>query len=251
MLQNLWSKFVRLVARVAGLKQQRGHHFYPGMLGSDALVIDLGAHKGEFSRLITSDYGCSVLGLEANPQLYEALPTLPRARFMNLAIHRDDSPVVFYLSEDPESSSLFEEVAQATGGLTRITVAGTTLDSLLKKNKITSVSLLKVDIEGAEFQMLERASEETLAKIAQITVEFHASKLSKGHSAERVRTIGQRLRRLGFQTLAMDRDYTDVLFLNTSRIPWRLMERMAMVVHRFIIMPARVVLHSPKSRSSR
>lgn len=251
MLRNIWSGFVNLVARAAGLKQQRAHHFYPGMLGTSSLVIDLGAHKGEFSRFITSEYRCSVLALEANPQLYEALPTLPGAKFMNLAIYRHDSPVVFHVSENPEASSVFEEVAQGTGGLTKISVEGITLDSLLKKNNIRLVDLLKVDIESAEFEMLEMASEETLSKITQITVEFHVRKGSKEYSVERVRTVIQRLGRLGFWSLVMDRDYTDVLFLNTRRMNLRFAERMAMVVHRFIIMPARVATTNAKSRSSR
>lgn len=241
MFKNYWSRFVKLIARLSGLKEQRAHHFYPGMLGCNSLVVDLGAHKGEFAQFITSEYECSVLGLEANTQLFQALPTLPRVKFLNLAINREDAPIVFHVSENPEASSVFEDVAQATGGLTKVSVEGITLDSLLKKHTITSVDLLKVDIESAEFQMLELASEETLNKINQITVEFHVRDGHAEYSADRVLTLSQRLERLGFRTFVMDRKYTDVLFLRTSRIPWHFTERLAMAVYRFLVMPAREI----------
>jgi len=242
MVRNIWSNFVHLVTRVGGLTRYRDHHFYPGVLGRDAFVLDLGVHKGEFSRFITSEYGCSVLGLEANPQLYGVLPALARARFLNLAICPHDRPVTFYVSENPEASSVFEEAAKATGSHIGISVGGITLDSLINNNKIGFVDLLKVDIESAEFEMLNMACEETLSKISQITVEFHVREGSKEFSSERVRTICQRLGRLGFQTFVMDRNFTDVLFLNTKRIRWRFAERLAMVVYRFLIMPVRFAM---------
>lgn len=241
MLRKPWSNFVKLVARMAGLRQQRAHHFYPGTLSGRSLVVDLGAHKGEFSRFITSEYGCSVMGLEANPHLFEALPALPRTRFMNLAINRNDAPVVFHVSDNLEASSVIEEVAKSLGSLTKVTVTGITLDSLFDNNKITSVDLLKVDIESSEFLMLEMATDKTLAKAGQITVEFHLKAGSNEYSVERVMTISKRLGRLGFRTLVMDRDYTDVLFLNTNRVPLKFAQRIALAVYSSIIMPARVL----------
>lgn len=242
-LQQLWSAFVRKVAGAAGFQQQRAHHFYPAVLNHKSVVVDLGAHKGEFTRFISEKYGCSVFGLEANPHLFSALPQLPGVQFLNLAIHRENAPLVFHLSENPEASSVFAEVAQGAGTLTPVEVAGITLDSLFTTNTISSVELLKVDIESAEFEMLETVSEKTLHKITQITVEFHVTGNPKEYSAGRARKICKRMERFGFRTFVMDRDFTDVLFLRTSRIPWRLMERLAMLIHRFVVTPARGLTH--------
>lgn len=239
-MQNLWSIFVRWIAAISGLKQTRAHHFYPRTLNKYSTVVDLGAHKGDFSRFISTEYQCSVLGVEANPTLYDALPKLPSVRFLNVAIYKDDRSVVFNLSDNQEASSVFEENAELTGPLSKITVAGRTLDSLLKNNGIKTVDLLKVDIESAEFQMLELTPDDLLSQISQITVEFHISPAAGEFSTERFHAICSRLRRLGFLDLAMDRDFTDVLFLNTNRIDFNLTERMAMVVHRQLIMPSRI-----------
>ena len=239
MLRKLWSHFVSLVAHMAGLRIERDHHFYPRVLRSSSLVVDLGLHKGQFSRFVTSNYGCFVIGLEANPYLFERLEAFPQCRFINFAINNRDSPVMFNVSNNPEASSVLEEMAQSFGPLVKVTVPGITLDSLFKRYSITHVDLLKVDIEGSEFDMLMTASEETLAKVAQITVEFHLKSGSADFSLKRVLLICQRLKLLGFRVVFTDRNFTDVLFLNPSQIPLKFSEYIAFALFSYIIMPVR------------
>jgi hypothetical protein len=149
--------------------------------------------------------------------------------------------VVFNVSTNPEASSVLREMAESFGLSAKITVPGITLDSLFKRYSITHVDLLKVDIEGSEFDMLMSASEETLAKVAQITVEFHLKNGSADFSSKRVLSICQRLKRLGYRVLFMDRGFTDVLFLNSNRIHLRLTEKIAFALYAFIIMPLRIL----------
>jgi FkbM family methyltransferase len=241
MLRNLWSHFVSTTSRMAGLRKERDHHFYQKALGPSSLVVDLGLHKGQFSRFVTSQYGCFVIGLEANPSLFERLEAFPRCQFINFAINNRDSPVMFNVSNNPEASSVLEEMAQSFGPFAKVTVPGITLDTLFEKYSITQVDLLKVDIEGSEFDMLMAVSKETLAKVAQITVEFHLNAGSPDFSLKRLLLICQRLRSHGFRVFFMDRNYTDVLFLNPFRIPLKFAERIALAVYSCIIMPVRTL----------
>ena len=241
MLRNLWSYFVSTTSRMAGLRKERDHHFYQKALGPSSLVVDLGLHKGQFSQFVMSEYRSHVIGLEANPYLFEKLDRFPQGRFINLAISDQDLPVVFNVSTNPEASSVLREMAESFGPSAKVTVPGITLDSLFKRYSITHVDLLKVDIEGSEFDMLMTASEETLAKVAQITVEFHLKNGSADFSSKRVLSICQRLRRIGYRVLFMDRGFTDVLFLNSNRIHLRLTEKIAFALYAFIIMPLRIL----------
>jgi hypothetical protein len=241
MLRALWSHFVSLTAHMAGLRKKRDHHFYQGVLRPSSLVLDLGLHKGQFSKFVISEYGCFVIGLEANPCLFERLELFPKGKFLNFAVNNLDSPVVFNVSNNPEASSVLEEMAQSFGASVQVTVPGITLDSLFEKYSITQVDLLKVDIEGSEFDMLMAVSKETLAKVAQITVEFHLKAGSADFSLKRLLLICQRLRSHGFCVFFMDRNYTDVLFLNPFRIPLKFTERIALAVYSCIIMPVRTL----------
>ncbi|NBO27178.1 MAG: FkbM family methyltransferase, partial [Actinobacteria bacterium] len=56
---------------MAGLRKERDHHFYQKALGPSSLVVDLGLHKGQFSQFVMSEYRSHVIGLEANPYLFE------------------------------------------------------------------------------------------------------------------------------------------------------------------------------------
>ena len=226
---------------MAGLRKKRDHHFYQGVLRPSSLVLDLGLHKGQFSKFVISEYGCFVIGLEANPCLFERLELFPKGKFLNFAVNNLDSPVVFNVSNNPEASSVLEEMAQSFGASVQVTVPGITLDSLFEKYSITQVDLLKVDIEGSEFDMLMVVSKETLAKVAQITVEFHLKAGSPDFSLKRLLLICQRLRSHGFRVFFMDRNYTDVLFLNPFRIPLKFTERIALAVYSCIIMPVRTL----------
>jgi FkbM family methyltransferase len=241
MLRNLWSHFALTTSRMAGLRKERDHHFYQKALGPGSLVVDLGLHKGQFSQFVMSEYRSHVIGLEANPYLFEKLDRFPQGQFINLAISNQDLPVVFNVSTNPEASSVLEEMAQSFGPSTKVTVPGITLDSLFEKYSITQVDLLKVDIEGSEFDMLMVVSKETLAKVAQITVEFHLKAGSPDFSLKRLLLICQRLRSHGFRVFFMDRNYTDVLFLNPFRIPLKFTERIALAVYSCIIMPVRTL----------
>jgi hypothetical protein len=146
---------------------------------------------------------------------------------------------MFNVSNNPEASSVLEEMAESYGASAKVTVPGITLDSLFKKYSITHVDLLKVDIEGSEFDMLMAASEETLAKVAQITVEFHLKSGLADFSLKRVLLICQRLKLLGFRVVFTDRNFSDVLFLNLSQIPLKFSEYIAFALFTYIIMPVR------------
>ena len=243
-LRSVWACSATRVSAIAGLTEQRAHHFYPAVLNEEASIIDLGVHRGEFSSFIASQYRCSILGLEANPELYNTLPNVARARFLNSAINREDIPVTFYLSQSIESSSVYQTVADEHGQALAVTVPGITLDSLVQSEKVQNVALLKVDIENAEFDMIELASDETLSKITQMTVEFHIVRNSEEFTPERILKISKRLKRLGFLTFTMDHNFTDVLFLNPSKVPWRFTERVAMFIHSNVISPIRMHLLS-------
>lgn len=242
MLRRLWLKFVQWAARRGGLQQERAHHFYAEALCSDSQVVDLGAHRGEFARYIATTYGATILGLEANPDLFADLPSLPRTRFLNLAISEKNCPVEFHISSNPEASSVIAAAAHAGGRTRPVRVQGITLDQLWQDEKLKVVDLLKVDIESAEFRMLEQVSDATLVSIAQITVEFHLGSPSSEFTKERFLQISRRLKRLGFATYSMDRNYTDVLFLNSAHVTPTFSQRIALAIYRYIVMGVRSIL---------
>lgn len=195
----------------------RGHSFHAGLLGRDAVVVDLGAHKGEFAREINNSFGCRCYLVEAMPALYEAIVEDAATRKYHFAMAGSDGPVTLSVSDNLEGSSI---AAQA--GSMGIAVQGMTLATFMLHAGLERIDLLKVDIEGAEIAMLEAADAEALSRVVQMTVEFHdfVPGLVEPH---RVEEIKQKMRTLGFYVLKYSgRLNTDVLFINKRycRLGW-------------------------------
>ena len=193
---------------------RRAHHFVLGLLSKESVIIDLGANRGHFSTEVSRDCGATCYAIEAVPRLYESIPENPRIRKFNLAICKADGPVSFNISSQEESgsmSALPDSMLEES-----ITVQGMTLKSFIEANNLDQIDLLKMDIEGAEIELLKSIDDSTLRKIRQITVEFHDF-LPYFNQAEDIVLIKARLKSLGFTCIKYSMScHADVLFINRA-----------------------------------
>jgi FkbM family methyltransferase len=173
--------------------------------------MDLGANSGQFASTIGERYGWHCFAVEPNPEMFRLIPAGPCVTKYNLAVSHDEGPLEFYLSDNPENSSLMPIAAEPNAR--RILVEALSLPALFQRLDITSVDLLKMDIEGAEISLLMQAPDQLLRGVRQITVEFHES--SGRSTIDEVLSVIARLERLDFVPLKMSlRHYGDVLFVN-------------------------------------
>ena len=193
---------------------RRAHHFVLGLLGKGSVIIDLGANRGHFSTEVSRDCGATCYAIEAVPRLYELIPENTSIRKYNLAICKADGPVSFNISSQEESgsmSALPDSMLEES-----ITVQGMTLKSFMDANNLDQIDLLKMDIEGAEIELLKSIDDSTLRKIRQITVEFHDF-LPYFDQAGDIVLIKARLKRLGFTCIKYSMScHADVLFINRN-----------------------------------
>lgn len=124
-----------------------------------------------------------------------------------------DEPVELFVSKNLEGSIITGSFASA-GSEGAVTVDGVTLGTLMACAGIETIDLLKIDIEGAEVDLFEAASDGLLSNITQITVEFHDF-VQGVISTRQVEEIKERLQGLGFYAIKFSRSLnTDVLFIN-------------------------------------
>jgi FkbM family methyltransferase len=198
----------------AFITAKRGHHFVSGLLDENSVIIDLGANRGNFSNELVSEYGCLCYAIEAVPRLFDTIPHHPRIRKFNLAISEKNSPISFSVSSQEESGSVSKLPSDMVAET--ISVNGVTLGSFIVSQRIDTVDLLKIDIEGAETGLLKTIDDATLSRIKQITVEFHDF-LPYFDQKEDIRIIKHRLDNLGFECIRYSMRYhADVLFINRT-----------------------------------
>jgi FkbM family methyltransferase len=190
----------------------RGHSFYAGSINRNSVIVDLGAHKGEFSSNISSRFGCKCYLVEALPALFSQIADGPLVKKYNFVMAGRDESVELFVSQNLEGSTIINSAATRSHGT--VIVDGVTLDTFMTRAGIDAIDLLKIDIEGAEIELLESASDAILSNIKQITVEFH-NFLPGVVSTHQVAEIKKRLQDLGFYAIKFSRTLnTDVLFIN-------------------------------------
>jgi FkbM family methyltransferase len=198
----------------------RGHSVYTRPLGADSVVVDLGANHGEFSRQMSRRFGGRYYLVEGNPRLQMRLRTETQFPVLHYVVAPQDGPIRFNLARNDEGSSIlalpersiYDCILEQT-----VDVVGKRLETILDEIGEVRIDLLKVDIEGAEIEMLTTADPDRLRAIGQITVEFHDDAVFGFGLRREVDIAIDRLARLGFLVLNFSRPLrTDVLFINRA-----------------------------------
>ncbi len=143
----------------------------------DIFIIDIGAHVGIFSLLIAKNSGAIVLAYEPDIENFKILEKninenkkFVDVRPFNLSIsNRKGNVKVFKSSNNTGGHSIYQTYVDQKYFVSK----SITLNQIIKENKIESIDLLKIDCEGAEYEILTKTSKTTLKKIKKIILETH------------------------------------------------------------------------------
>ena len=98
-----------------------------------------------------------------------------KIKIINKAISSIDGEIDFYVSDDSVVSSLYgEDVSGYNLNRSKIVVESITPNKLIEKYiEEDEIDLMKIDIEGAEYDFFENISDENLKKVKRLVIEFH------------------------------------------------------------------------------
>ncbi len=187
------------------------HSFLPGFINSNSVVVDLGANHGEFAHTIIERYRCRVISVEPVKELYEEIARDPLLQLLPVAVGGKNETISMNVFSN-RCATIFGSVAPEESVDDVRQVEMITLPELRKRTLADRIDLMKIDIEGAEIDLINGCSDAELQSIAQITVEFHDFLYPEQHSA--VTRIRSRMGDIGFWVLPFSLDNTDVLFVN-------------------------------------
>jgi len=165
------------------------------------VVLDVGACRGDFSIPAARRVGKKgrVIAVEPEPQnllfLRKAAAGLGNVRIVAKCAWRRAGRVRLNLSGSPGEHSVMRLGPQPVGS---IEVEADTLDHMLEELRIKRVDFMKVDVEGAELEVLEGARE-VLKRTRKVVVECH--RLGRYLTWPFVRDL---LEDAGFQTYVED-----------------------------------------------
>lgn len=146
-------------------------------LPTDAIVVDVGAHVGTFTLRAARE---APMG-----HVYSFEPTTENSRLLteNVKLNGADNVTVIRaamggkpgratISLDPQSNAMHSlYAAQGSSGHEEVDVV--TLDGFMADRDLRRIDLLKLDCEGAEYEILLGADPQTLSRIRSIALEYH------------------------------------------------------------------------------
>jgi len=197
--------------RRALLHPPRVHPVLLGFLQPGAVAIDVGANLGEWTLPLARAVGAAgrVIAAEPTPRSAAALEAtlaanvLRQAKVIRAAIGDHDGTAEFAvpLVTSARSDTGTARIGPACAGYEALRVPLRSLDSLAAEHGLDRVDLIKIDVEGHEWQVLDGAAS-LLDRHRPVLV------LETGHEVNTDRrAINNRLRGLGYRILGILLDY--------------------------------------------
>lgn len=221
------------------------HTILTNFLMKQPLILDCGANKGEFSAYFSEEFGAHVFGFEPDPRLFSELPSHPNIKFFQVAVTGIGNKFTLKLGELNCSSGYFkEETDQQT-----IEVDSIQLENFCLERGINKIDLIKLDIEGAEIDVLQKASDEFLLKTDQITVEFHDFLM--GDQLILIKKVVKKMRNLGFYYAKISFfDHSNVIFINTKLHKFNSFDVLYITLFKYISGLKRLLLRLSKEKNN-
>jgi FkbM family methyltransferase len=156
---------------------------YP-ILNENSLVIDLGGYMGDFTESIYSRYNCNVLVFEPVSEFYNIcdykFKNNDKIKVYNFGLSGESRECRITLYFDSSTEFIHDNTLKNSESVNLFK-----MKEFIESNEITSIDLLKINIEGGEYELLECLvnEPELIKKIKNIQVQYHI--FVKDHTEKR------------------------------------------------------------------
>jgi FkbM family methyltransferase len=133
------------------------------------IVVDIGAHIGLYTIMASKHVGPNgkIVAIEANPDNFEMLNRnvklnqLTNVTNLNCAVYSRETKIKLYLAGEGSNRTKYNTLIaeRANEGKEKfVEVNADTLDHLMQLQGISEINWIKIDVEGAEYEVLKGAS---------------------------------------------------------------------------------------------
>lgn len=190
-----------------------GFYVHPHLLNKESIVYSFGIGEDiSFDLAIAEKHQCPVHCFDPTPKSIrwikqQSLPT--SIQFQEYGIASHSGMVDFYLPQNPDhvSGSLIQQKNIDTKQ--KVTVQMKSLKDIMTELNHTFIDVLKMDIEGSEYEVLEDIIQQDIA-IHQILVEFHDRFFPNPQKS--IHTV-RMLRNAGYELFAVSDSMEEVSFI--------------------------------------
>jgi len=182
---------------------------FPGFsVKDDDIIVDIGAHIGVFSIFAAVR--------AKNGRIYSYEPFLENFRLLekNISMNSLSNINIFNLGVCGKERERNLFVEKDTGGhnlynnlnLGSREIRCTTIEGIFNSNNLDQINFLKIDCEGAEYEILFNTPKDVFKKIDKISLEYHSS--SSNLNTE----LKNFLRNMNFDIILIDKPTEHILY---------------------------------------
>lgn len=155
-------------------------------LDRDSVVFDLGGYRGDFTQGIVEKYDCYVYVFEPVPEyadkICERFQDNPKVKVYNFGLEEKNSKEVLYMHGDGSSVYQNKDAAE------KVEIQYRCISEFLKENHIENINLMKVNIEGGEYSLMEHMMKTgEIHMIENLQIQFH--NIKRLHAKKRQKKI--------------------------------------------------------------
>lgn len=178
-------------------------------LSSESVVIDCGlGFDADFSQNMIAQYGLTSYGFDPTRKHQPGLEEIARAsggrfHFEHAAVGPEHRMVTFHESRENVSGSVLDGHRNVQADtITSYDVQMITIAEAIERAGAERVRLVKVDIEGLEYECIEDLPDALLRSVDQWLIEYHHDSVA-GFPFRRTRAHLRRFRALGFDVFTL------------------------------------------------
>lgn len=179
------------------------------------VVLDIGANVGLWTKYILSkeaeEVYCFEPNLKAIDHLKKTLINDHNTHIIDKAVYKERATLQFYIDD---ANSLVSSLIPESGKSPSYDVDAITLEDAINLTGHSTIDLVKIDIEGAEFDIIENLSQSTSDRIDSFLIEFHDFYFQNG--MHKVEGLQKKLEDLGFTVYRL-KDPLKVIYASKIR----------------------------------
>lgn len=194
-----------------------GWLFHPDNLNSESVVYSFGVGENiDFDLMLIKQYDLAVHAFDPTPSTVDwlsAQPDIPeKFDFHPWAVSDTDDIITLYprVRGNKKSKVMYTLIAEEGVADSGVDVPAFMIGSMMSKLGHTHVDLMKIDIEGAEYDVLDNMLDNSI-KPQQLLIEFHHR--IAGIGPKKTAAVIRRLRETGYQLFAISETGRELSFL--------------------------------------
>ncbi len=196
-----------------------GFYLFPDILSKDSIVYSFGIGEDiSFDKAVISRHQCNVYGFDPTPKSIAWIKNqiLPETfHFSEYGIGTKNEMVSFYLPKNKEHVSGSTVIQKNVEEENNLEVELKSLKSIMDIFGHYHIDVLKIDIEGSEYDVIENILQEKIP-VTQILIEFHDRFFNTKHP--RSKPIVEKLKMNGYEIFGISDTYEEISFVKKNAL---------------------------------